>query len=479
MGQADQVIPLNSRRAARRKSGPPGGRVDPEAVHFQPDAVMIEERPLPWFARSVVYVVVLLVAATAIWATVSKVDRVVVARGKLITIDPLMVVQPLETAVIRTINVGVGDYVKAGAVLATLDPTFTESEQVADQERLGSMLAEAHRIEAEIYGEPYPPKSVDNPLEAKYARLQAAVYAHRQAEYRAAVAASDADAAKAEAALVTNRKAQDGLEERVKVVSQVEGMRDELFKLSAGSRLNLLQSRLDRLSLADQLGEKKNQEKELEAQLASAREQKEKYINNWIREAGERLTQLQQQISTETQKLAAAERRRSLVLLRAPADGVVLELGQRSIGSVAKEAEPLVTLVPRDNKIEAEVDVDSADVARLRVGDPVRVKFDALPFQRHGTISGEVRVLTENSFQPDKNNNSASAQTPPKNPDGQPAFFRARVTLGPLTLQDVPKDFRLIPGMTTTAEIIVGKRTIISYLLDPVIRLFDEGLREP
>ncbi|HXW25580.1 MAG TPA: HlyD family type I secretion periplasmic adaptor subunit [Xanthobacteraceae bacterium] len=475
MGQAEQVVPLRERRARRRRAGRPG-RVDPAAVHFQPDAMMIEERRLPWFARSVVYVVVLLVAAVALWASVSQVDRVVTARGKLITIDPLMVVQPLETAVIHSINVGVGDFVKAGTVLATLDPTFTQSEEIADQERLGSMMAEARRLEAEIYGEPFPPAAVGNPLEAKYLKLQAAVYAHRQAEYRAAVAASDADAAKLEAALVTNRNAQAGLEERVKVVSEVEGMRDELFKLSAGSRLNLLQSRLDRLSLTDQLGEKKNQEKELEAQLASAREQKEKYINNWVREAGERLTQLQQQISTETQKLAAAERRRSLVVLRAPADGVVLELGQRSIGSVAKEAEPLVTLVPRGNEIEAEVDVDSVDVARLRVGDQVRIKFDALPFQRHGTISGRVRVITENSFQPDKGTTPAATA---KNPEGQPAFFRARITLGPLALQDVPKDFRLIPGMTTTAEIIVGKRTIISYLLDPVVRLFDEGLREP
>jgi HlyD family secretion protein len=474
MGQAEQVIPLSAKRA-RRQSGRPGG-VDPEAVHFQPDSVMIEERPMPWLARSVVYIVVLFVAALATWATVSQVDRVVTARGKLITIDPLMIVQPLETAVIRTINAGVGDVVKAGDVLATLDPTFTESEQTADRERLGSMMAEARRLEAEIFGDPFAPAGVDSPLEAKYLRLQAAVYAHRQAEYRATVASNDADAAKLEAALVTNRNAQAGLEERVKVIVQVEGMRDELFNLQAGSRLNLLQSRLDRLSLTDQLGEKKNQEKELEAQLASAREQKEKYINNWVREAGERLTQLQQQISTETSKLANAERRRSLVVLRSPADGVVLELGQRSIGSVAKEAEPLFTLVPRGNKIEAEVDVDSADVARLRVGDPVRVKFDALPFQRHGTIAGEVRVLTENSFQPDKN---AATAAPAKDTDGKPAFFRARITLGPLTLQDVPPDFRLIPGMTTSAEIIVGKRTIISYLLDPVIRLFDEGLREP
>ena len=180
------------------------------------------------------------------------------------------------------------------------------------------------------------------------------------------------------------------------------------------------------------------------------------------------MTALEQQISTETQKLANAERRRNLVVLRAPADGVVLELGQRSIGSVAKEAEPLFTLVPRGNKIEAEVDVDSADVVRLRTGDPVRVKFDALPFQRHGTIDGTVRVITENSFQPDK-----SAAAPAKETDARPAFFRARIALGPLTLQDVPPDFRLIPGMTTSAEIIVGKRT--DHLLsarsgDPAVR---------
>jgi HlyD family secretion protein len=152
---------------------------------------------------------------------------------------------------------------------------------------------------------------------------------------------------------------------------------------------------------------------------------------------------------------------------------VVLELGQRSIGSVAKEAEPLVTLVPADNRVEAEVDVDSSDVARLRVGDSVRVKFDALPFQRHGTVDGTLRVITENSFQPDKNRNGDSK------PDGQPAFFRARIALGPLALRDVPADFRLIPGMTATAEIKVGRRTIISYLLDPIVRLFDESLREP
>jgi HlyD family secretion protein len=384
------------------------------------------------------------------------------------------VLQPLETAVIRSIDVGVGDFVRAGSVLATLDPTFTESQEVAGRERLNSMLAEERRLEAEIYGKPFPPPPGDQALDPKYLTLQSAVYSHRQAEYQAAVSSSEADIARYEASLATNQIAQRGLEERLKVIAEVESMRQELYKLSAGSRLNLLTTQMDRLTMSDQLAEKKYQEKEILQQLASARVQKERYINNWVREGGERLITVQQDIATATQQLASAERRRTLVVLRAPADGVVLELGARSIGSVAKEAEPLVTLVPQGNKIEAEVDVDSADVARLRIGDPVRIKFDALPFQRHGTVPGTLRVVTENSFQPDKNARAAADK-----PEGQPAFFRARVALGPPELRDVPRDFRLIPGMTTTAEIVIGKRTIISYLLDPIVRLFDESLREP
>ena len=148
---------MTGRVLALRPKAPAPKPVDPAAVAFQPDAALIEERPLPRAARSVVYLVAALIVVAALWATFSQVDRVVTARGKLITIDPLIVVQPLETAVIRSIEVGVGDSVRAGRVLATLDPTFTESQEVAGRERLNSMLAEERRLEAEIYGKPFPP----------------------------------------------------------------------------------------------------------------------------------------------------------------------------------------------------------------------------------------------------------------------------------------------------------------------------------
>ena len=134
----------------RKPATPPAKRLDQAAVAFQPDAVVIEERPLPRVARGVVYIVAALIITAAVWASLAQVDRVVTARGKLITIDPMIVVQPPETAVIHSIDVGVGDTVKAGTVLATLDPTFTESQEVATRERLNSMRAEAARLTAEI-----------------------------------------------------------------------------------------------------------------------------------------------------------------------------------------------------------------------------------------------------------------------------------------------------------------------------------------
>lgn len=465
---------MSNRLAFLRRNSKPTRTtdIDRAALEFQPDAVMIAERPLPWSARSVVYIVAALVIFTALWATFSKVDRIVVARGKLVTTDPLMVVQPLQTGIIRSIKVHAGDFVQAGAELATLDPTFTKSQAVAARQRLASMTAEESRLDAEIYGRAFPPHDAN--LDPGYERLQKSIYIHRQAEYKAAVSSDNDEIKRVEAALATNRNAQKGLEQRISVIGAIEKIRERLYGEKLGSRLNLLQTRLDRLQLSDRLQTKKNEETELRQQLAAAQEKKARYINNWLRKAGERLATVQQEISSEEQKLTSAKHLATLVTLRAPAAGTVLELAHRSIGSVAKAAEPLITLVPRDNHLEAEVDIKSADIAHLRTGDRVRLKLDALPFQQHGTIPGVLKVISENSFEPDKSSGRAALD-----PDGQPSFFRGRVALGRIDLRNVPKNFRLIPGMTGSAEILIGKRTIISYILDPVVRLFDDSLREP
>ena len=449
-------------------------RVHRDALAFQPDAIAIEERPFPVVARATLYVIVALLAAFAAWATFARIDRIVVSRGKLVTVDPLMVVQPLETAVIRSITVRVGDTVRAGQELVTLDPTFSNSAKLASGDRLKSLSAEAARMRAELDGTPYPSSGAPASGSDPATRLQSVIHAHRVAEYEALVEGFDAEQKRLDAAIATNRQSQADLHTRLAILAEVENMRQQLYASSSGSKLNLLAAELDRATVQESLSEKVDGEQELKEQVAALHQQREQKLNNWTRELGEQLAAVERDITETEQQVTVANRRGNLVVLRAPADGTVLEVAQRSINSVAKEAEPLITLVPRDSTIEADVEVAGADVGRLRVGDPVRLKLDALPYQQFGTLPGQLRILSEGSFQAaekDQRTNGSDRSSA--------ALFRARMTIDPKVQRTLPPGFRLIPGMAVTADIVIGKRSVISYVLDPIIRLFDEALREP
>jgi HlyD family secretion protein len=167
-------------------------------------------------------------------------------------------------------------------------------------------------------------------------------------------------------------------------------------------------------------------------------------------------------------ELRKAELRRSMVVLRAPADAVVLEIAPRSVGSVVREAEPLITLVPLNVPLEIEASVAASDMATIAVGQPVRIKLDALPFQKHGTIAGTLRTVSPDAFVAEK----------PSEPAGG-AFYRVRIRLAELDMRNLPPGFRLLPGMTIRAEVAAGRRTVLSYLLYPLLRGLDESIREP
>ena len=147
----------------------------------------------------------------------------------------------------------------------------------------------------------------------------------------------------------------------------------------------------------------------------------------------------------------------------------MLEINKRSVGSVAKEADPILTLVPAGDELELELQIAAEDIGFVRKGDPVRVKLDAFPFQKHGTLSGK---LTRDRRRFDR-----------RRPDRQrPADARLlpgarRGAYRPL--RAVPPTSALAPGMTVAAEIRVGERSVISYFLYPLMKAFDEGIREP
>jgi HlyD family secretion protein len=212
----------------------------------------------------------------------------------------------------------------------------------------------------------------------------------------------------------------------------------------------------------------RSREQEILREMSAFGAEKVAFEKGWRQKAMEELLAVSRERDMIQQQLQKADRRRKLVTLTAPVDSVVLEIAKLAPGSIVKEAETFFTLVPLNVVLEAEVQIDSPDVGYIRVGDPVRLKMDAFPFQRHGTIDANFRTISEDAFHKD-----TSGKT---NGD---AYYMGRITLGKMTLKNMLDSARLLPGMTLSAEIVVGKRSVLSYITWPITKGMDEAVREP
>ncbi|RLJ64731.1 HlyD family type I secretion periplasmic adaptor subunit [Sulfurisoma sediminicola] len=444
----------------------------PKAVPFQdflPDADAIEQRPLAGVARWTLYTVVAMVVVFLIWATLSDVDEIVVGRGKLITVQPNLQVQPLETSIVQSIDVKVGQVVKKGQRLAALDPTFASADESQLKGRHLSLDAQTTRLEAELAGKAVSPGT---PGTGSDARLQADIRSEKDANFRARLRKLDESLAKLNASLVTNRRDQDVLDARVKSLREIEAMQERLVAQNFGAKQKLLEAREKRLEVERDLDLARNREAEIKREIAGEHADRDAFRKDWRQKSMEELANVRRERDSIGEQLQKAEKRRNLVIMTAPVDAVVLDVAKRSIGSVVREAEPLVTLVALDAPLEAEVQIDATDVGFVKTGDAVRVKIDAFPFQKHGTLPGRVTVVSEDAFARDPAQMRATGQT-------GDAYYLGRVGLESTKLGKTGANFRLLPGLTLSAEIIVGRRSVISYFLYPLIRALDESIREP
>ena len=447
--------------------GNPGDQQEPPehtAVEFLPDADEIERTPLPRLARITLHVLLATLASLLLWAVFSEVDQVIVARGRLVTPLPNVVVQPLETAIILSLDVRVGQVVKKGERLATLDPTFTEADQSQLRTRLNSLDTQSQRLESELSGKSVPGIGKTD----ADSKLQAQLSAERQANYKAQSTKMDETIGRLRATIDTNLRDQQMLTTRVKSLREMETMQEKLVAMQYGARARLLEAQDKRLEVERELLLAQSREQELRRDLAASEAEKAAFGKGWRQKTMEDMLATSRDRDDVKEQLQKADKRQKLVTLESPVDAVVLDIAKLSQGSVAKGGEPMFTLVPLVAELEAEVQIDSIDVGYVKVGDVAHLKLDAFPFQRHGDITAKVRTISEDAFRRD----AAQGQ-------GLDAYYLSRIEMGKSRLKNMPAAARLLPGMTLSAELVVGKRSVISYLLWPLTKALDQSIREP
>ncbi|CAK0748924.1 Membrane fusion protein (MFP) family protein [Azospirillaceae bacterium] len=443
-----------------------------EELEFMTDAEAIEFQPHPVVTQITFYLLLSVVVIMVSWASLCEIDRIVVSRGKLVTTQPTIIVQPLETAIIRSIDVQVGQVVHVGESLVTLDSTFSAADVAHMLSRRKSLLSQRRRAEAELNGD--STFSVPDPGDEE--AVQIVVFRERQDSLRAKVKYYEEVLNRLTTQRTSNRKDIELFSRRLKGFEEIASMRADLFRNMTGSRLNFLEVEDQRLEMALEVSKSQNRDMELRQEMAVQEAERDTFLRERRQKVAEELIDVMREVANVEEQLAKAQRRRELVLLTSPAEAVVLEVAPRSIGSVAREAEPLVTLVPLNAPLQVEAQIAASDIGFIRVGDHANIKVDAFPFQRHGILKGVVSTISEDAFTSDSQPGQITSIS--QRGHSVESFYRTRVDVGPANFRSVPSGTRLLPGMTVGVEIIVGRRLIISYFLYPILKAFDEAIRE-
>lgn len=432
---------------------------------FESETAAVFERTAPVREHIVLYVLTAMLIIACTLAAVVKLDRVVTGIGRVAPVGGELFVSPLDRAIIREVLVREGDVVKQGQALATLDPTFASADLAQLQQRLASSQAEAARREAEMALRPYQAGS------DPYSQLQHGIWSQRQAEYRSTLEDFDARLKGARSAIAQYDRDVQDYEKRLKLAEQNEKMNVDLRVKGYVTQQAVIVSSDARLEVGRLLAKSQNEQVTTRHTVESVQAQRAAFMQKWQSDTAAALVTVRNDLDEVREELHKAEKLKELISLQAPADAVVLRIGKISQGSVAvasSDQEPLFTLVPLTATLEAEIRIGADDIGFIQPGDTVKLKLDAYSYVRHGTATGVIKTISEGSFTQD---NASNATVAP--------HFRARVEIKELGLRNVPATFRLIPGMTLQADVMVGRRTLLSYLVEGVMRTGSEAMREP
>lgn len=445
----------------------------PGLLEFHSPTAALTVAPALHAARGTIWVVCSLAAACIGAAALIPIDKVVTTQGKIVAQSATSVVQPLETAIVRSIDVKEGQLVRKGDLLARLDPTFATADASALESQVASLSAEVERLQAEATGTTYKPKD-GSPL----AVLQGAIFLQHQAErsfknenYTQKINSLQSQIQRAVAD-------KDAYSERLKVAEELERKRIELERLQVGSQINRLAATDSRLEVKRGLGNATNQVEQATRDLQAMQAERDAYNQQWRGQVSQDLTEQSRKLNDARENLNKADLRRQLVEVRAEQDSIVNNIAKVSPGSVLQSGEQFLTLVPAESPYEVEANVAGMDAGFVHPGNTVTIKFDTFPFTQYGAAEGKVRVVSADSFttNPDEKQRGVQQASAGNNAT---AFFRARISLDEVKLHGTPPGFRITQGMPITADIKVGERTVVGYLLSRVLPVAMDGMREP
>jgi hemolysin D len=445
------------------------GRLSDEAA-FLPAALSLQDTPVHPAPRRLAYALIALFLIALTWAIFGQIDIVAVAPGKIIVSERTKIIQPLEVSVVKRVLVRDGDHVEAGQALVELDPTTANADKTSIDEQLKSMQSEVLRTRVLL-------QALNSPASARTLELgksiptgwtevdTAATQAQLSDEWSditAKLAKAAAEINRRQAEIATVREMVAKLETTVPIARQREADFHQLANQGfMSSHANQDRTR-ERIELERDLATQRARLAEANATLRESENTRTAYIAETKHSLRTREAAAELKRQQGMQDLAKAGQRERLTTLKAPVAGTVQQLAAHTEGGVVTEAQPLMVIVPDGAQVTAEVTLDNKDIGFVSPTQEAAIKLETFPYTRYGTVNATVKTVTADAVNDEKRG----------------AIFPVTLNLSSTTIDVDGRPIKLSPGMNLTAEIKIGKRRIIEFLLSPVQRATSESLRE-
>lgn len=401
---------------------------------FKPILAEIEDRPTNPLGTIFLWTIIALMAAVVLGLIFLKIDVVVTARGKIIPIGDVKVIQPLETGIITKIHVKEGDYVRKGEILLEIDPSVDTADLEGKERNLKYSKLSLDRINAVLNGQEFQRKGKEQSSEVMRAQE-----AHFQAQKNALNSLQEEIAGLDRVLAMTLED-----EKRQKALVEIGALAENRYREKVKERMNLERERDSKSGQMEQLRERLLAE----------------YSQN---------VQGRNSLQAEVSSLKFKQDKRFIV---APVAGYVHLLPVKTVGGVVTTAQPVVGIVPEGTLLEVNAVVLNKDIGYVREGQTCIIKVDTYDFQKYGTVEGKVLVVNPYSMD-EKENKEKTNET-----ENESGGYPIKVQMLAETLKTKNGDvYKVKPGMSVTAEVNVGKRRVIEFFLFPIIRYLDEGLK--
>jgi hemolysin D len=460
-------------------------RTNTDETAFLPAALEIVETPASPVGRSIAATIMAIFCFSVGWAAISHMDIVASASGKIIPSGGTKVIQPLEMGIVRAINVRDGQRVSAGEILVEIDPRINQSDRDHLRSDLTATELEIARLKAGLADMKNPVDGFYPPADATPAQvdMQRDYLIKQTAEYRAKLEGFDRQLEQKQAERDTIQATIGKLSAIVPIVQQRVDIRKVSAEQEYTSKFQYLEIVQLLVEQQQDLVVQRSRLRETTASVAALMESRTQAAAEFHRTLFGQLAEAERKAEGLRYDLAKSDQKINAQYLRAPIDGTVQQLAIHTIGGVVSPAQVLLAVVPSRSHLEIEAIILNRDIGFVRPNQHAEIKVDTFNFTKYGLLHGEVLSVSQDAIVRDKAVDRASEKNPgtdntSSEPKGQDLSFAARVSLDRSQMQIDDQLINLTPGMAVTVEIKTGSRSLLGYLLSPLMKYGHDSLRE-